>query len=186
MSKIFIRKITDYNQTINLENINPVRAKYLNKLNDKSKYISYLSWLLLKEVVKEEYNLDIDKLTLKSNSYNKPYFDEFYFNISHSFDLIVVAISNKEIGVDIEKIRTDLNLKQLAKKIHTESECAFDVFKRFGQLEAYYKKIGTGLKPSYLNNKINVTSQVLVKDDENNYVLSIDCDDNNIEKIEWR
>lgn len=42
------------------------------------------------------------------NDYGKPYFKDFEkinFNISHSGEYVVCCFSDKEIGVDIEKIR---------------------------------------------------------------------------------
>lgn len=186
MSNIYLKKINDFSQNIDLDNINQTRATYLKKLNKKSQYISYMAWKLLKEVALENYNLDIDKLNLYYNENNKPYFLEFNFNISHSNNLIAVGISKSNIGIDIEKIRKDLSLDKLAKKINSTSNDSYEVFKRFSLLEAYFKKVGLGLKLSKLADNMEITYQTLINIDNEEYILSIDCDDNKIKKIEWR
>lgn len=57
----------------------------------------------LKEILKE-YHIDYD---IFYNEYGKPYIknNPIYFNISHSNDYIVIIISDRECGIDIEKIR---------------------------------------------------------------------------------
>ena len=57
----------------------------------------------LKEILKE-YHIDYD---IFYNEYGKPYIknNPLYFNISHSSDYIVIIISDRECGIDIEKIR---------------------------------------------------------------------------------
>lgn len=57
---------------------------------------------LLKDVLKNELNITNYELTF--NKYNKPYLKNrnIYFNISHDKNTIILVISDKEIGVDIE------------------------------------------------------------------------------------
>ena len=39
---------------------------------------------------------------------------KIYYNISYSYDYVICIISNKEIGIDIEKIRkTNINTKKI-------------------------------------------------------------------------
>lgn len=186
MSSVFIKKITNNINSIDLNNINKERKKYLDKLKNNRKYVSYAAWKLLHDVVLEKYHLDIEQLELSYNEYNKPYFKEFYFNISHTDDLIVVGISNNSIGVDIEKIRQNICLDKLAKKINAADSNPISVFTRFSLLEAYYKKIGLGLPYNNLKENILITHQQIIYLNNNKYVLSIDCDDHKIDKIEWR
>ena len=177
MSKVYIRNIKSFNQLIILDNINPKRKEYLEKLNNTSLKRSYLAWLLLKEMVLEEYNLDIDKLTLYYNEYNKPYFKEFCFNISHSKDLVAVGISNKDIGVDIQYIDKSKDIDKLANKINSNNDY-YDFYKTFSAKEAVSKKIGTGLVLSKLPEKETIKHQEIITLDNDEYVLSVSCDDN--------
>ena len=100
---------------------------------------------LLKKVM-QELNIN-DEIIFNDNG--KPYFknSSFYFNISHSGNYIVLAISDKEIGVDIEKIKMN---EKVAKKICTESELKQiktkdDFTKIWVMKESYVKYLGIGL-----------------------------------------
>ncbi|MBQ4121348.1 MAG: hypothetical protein IJD35_04970 [Clostridia bacterium] len=62
---------------------------------------------LLKEAVKREYSLDISAYVEKKSENGKPYLvgAPFHFNLSHSKDYVVCALSDCDVGVDIEKVR---------------------------------------------------------------------------------
>lgn len=79
---------------------------YLDNIKDNNKLkISALSYFLLWLIIYKEYKI---KLLPEIKFINKPRFkDDFpcYFNISHSYNAIAIAISLKEVGVDIEKNR---------------------------------------------------------------------------------
>lgn len=58
------------------------------------------------------------------NSNDKPYFKDYpdiRFSISHSGDLVVLAMSDKEVGIDIEKIK-DRPYEQVAARTFSEGE----------------------------------------------------------------
>ena len=87
-----------------------------NKLNCLASYL--LLWFSLKQ------NSLIKNAPYFTYSYNKkPYIAEnknIFFNISHTQGCVICAISDNEIGVDVEKVRP-INLK-ISKKICTPSE----------------------------------------------------------------
>lgn len=62
---------------------------------------------LLKEAVQKEYSLDIADYAQKKSENGKPYFEgaPFCFNLSHSGEYIVCALSDAGVGVDIEEIK---------------------------------------------------------------------------------
>lgn len=69
--------------------------------------LSLLGRVLLFKGIKEHYQLNLTPGDIKYNQYNKPFFEgnQIYFNISHSGEIVVCAITDKlEIGIDIEKI----------------------------------------------------------------------------------
>lgn len=82
----------------------------------------------------------------------KPYFSnypQFHFSISHSGDYAVCAVSEKEVGVDIQEIRpvkTDI-----AKRFFTEDEKAWiaqdarHFFRIWSAKESYVKLTGRGM-----------------------------------------
>lgn len=97
----------------------------------------------------------------KLHSQNTP---ELFFNISHSRNTVVIAVSDVEVGIDVEKIRP-VSIK-LAKRVCAQKELLYvfghiptdedytanpkpDVLERFFDIwtikEAYFKCIGTGI-----------------------------------------
>lgn len=88
-------------------------------------------------------------------SYSKPYFvsENIKFNISHSGDIVVCAISDvNDIGIDIEirhDLRIDLFKFQMTDnewlKIINSKHCNLSFFKYWSQKEAIIKAHGQGL-----------------------------------------
>ena len=96
------------------------------------------------------------RVSYKENG--KPYLKNsgIEFNVSHSRDLSVYAISKSEIGVDIEKIREIPYLEEIVRHFFTEKEAdqvnsmeglqrAEIFFKIWTQKEAIGKMLGLGL-----------------------------------------
>ena len=49
---------------------------------------------------------------------------QLQFNVSHSGDLILIAITEgRAVGIDVERIRTDLDLDVVAERFFSENEC---------------------------------------------------------------
>lgn len=96
--------------------------------------------------------------TIEKNKFGKPYlvdYETLHFSLSHSFDRVMCAMSDFEIGCDCEKVRDiDLHIADRFYSIrekaymensdnHKEREEAF--FKIWTLKESYIKCIGTGL-----------------------------------------
>lgn len=112
----------------------------------------------------------------------KPYFKDypdFYFNISHSGDLIAVAFSSSSVGVDIEKLK-DANFK-IAERRFTDKEKQFiknnlDFFYVWTRKEAYLKRTGKGLRQSL--STFGVLDENTIKTFKaDDYIVSV-CGDN--------
>ncbi len=100
---------------------------------------------LLKNILKKEYN--IDDYTITRNENGKPYLNninDIYFNISHSDKYLVIAISNKKIGVDIEKIKK-YNAK-INDILNIKPKNDEEFFKYWTKKEALIKLKGLALK----------------------------------------
>lgn len=54
--------------------------------------------------IKEKYNIAGD---VKVDKFGKPYFEDtdIHFNISHSGCYVIAAVSDEDIGIDIQKIK---------------------------------------------------------------------------------
>ncbi len=100
---------------------------------------------MLHEVLQEQGITDI----IVYNAYGKPFLKNkpFYFNMSHCLSYSILAISSKEIGVDIEKITMRKNVLE---RICNEGEkqriqTAEDFTKVWVKKESYVKYLGIGL-----------------------------------------
>lgn len=104
----------------------------------------------LSKILKEDYN--IDKYELIYNEYGKPFLKDnnLFFNISHDNNLVVIAISDKNIGIDIEYLSYNrfvlkkcFNKKEQHKVSKSNKEKEFT--KIWVMKEAYVKMKGTGI-----------------------------------------
>jgi 4'-phosphopantetheinyl transferase len=68
-----------------------------------------------------QFTLGADKKPLL----NKNSGEDLHFNISHSGDFVLIAISNSEVGVDIEKINPDFSYKEILKSNFSKEEIDF-------------------------------------------------------------
>lgn len=95
--------------------------KYTNKLD---RIRSLLGELLIRTVAINRLRIDNNSLTFDKNQFGKPFlkgYPKFHFNISHSGDYVVCAISNSLIGIDIEKIN-QIDYEAIAKDFFSSPE----------------------------------------------------------------
>lgn len=117
----------------------------------------------LKEILKKEYGYILTELTY--NKYNKPYLidNKYYFNISHSKNIVTIAIDTKEIGIDIEfynrynpKYLNQIFSKEEISLISSSSFPQKEYSKLWCMKESLLKCLGLGIKKdmrNILNNK---------------------------------
>ena len=106
--RINVKNINDYeiNDVINFKNrINMEKLKRINKMIDENEIRkSIISEIILSELL-DQMNIDYDSLNIKYSKNGKPFINnELFYSIAHSNNYIAVAISNKNIGIDIEEI----------------------------------------------------------------------------------
>lgn len=153
-----------------------IKKEKVNKLKlEDAKKSTVAGEMLVRETLCEMFNISNTEISFCYNSQGKPYVENYniFFNISHSHNMVICGISEKEIGVDIEKIRP-VNLN-VAKKVCLENELDYifgknnrdynsdsEIYiKRFFEIwtgkEAYFKCTGTGITDfksvDTLNNK---------------------------------
>ena len=111
--------------------------------------------LLAKVAIKKAFGIDIAKQEFSYNEHGKPYllnYPDVHFNISHSGEYVVCAVSGMPVGIDIQKIseynpavaRRVCNEKEL-KQIEDSSDKASEFTKHWTQKEAVLKMHGTGI-----------------------------------------
>ena len=92
-------------------------------------------------------------LVITKNKYGKPYIENnLFFNISHSNNYVVLVTSNKEIGIDIEKIRKQelkktkfFSTKEEYEYITNSNNQTESFWTIYTLKEAYFKMKGTDL-----------------------------------------
>jgi 4'-phosphopantetheinyl transferase len=114
----------------------------------------------LRRVLARYLHIQPHRINFSVNEYGKPSLPpetEIHFNLSHSSKFALIAVSrNRNIGVDVEKIRVDIELENLASRYfspHESSELlalppeqrAIGFFNCWTRKEAYIKAQGLGL-----------------------------------------
>jgi 4'-phosphopantetheinyl transferase len=118
---------------------------------------------MLREILGRYLNAESASLRFGYTAYGKPYLTDecggrwLRFNVSHSGELALYAVSReRELGVDIERVRTDIEHREIATQFFSEREvaalCALPeqaqhtaFFLCWTRKEAYIKGIGEGL-----------------------------------------
>lgn len=104
---------------------------------------------LCRTAAAEALGLSPAEVKFGKNEHGKPITDGMEFNLSHSGDIAVCAVSDKPIGIDIEalrEIRTDA-----AKRFASAEELEYigsdprRLFEIWTLKEAYFKCVGTGI-----------------------------------------
>lgn len=173
---------------------------YLFDITDKKHRYQITKRLVLKYL--KNNNMTESDLILITNDHDKPYFENLniHFNISHSNDFWVLAISDEQIGVDIEHIRPCFEDK-IAERFFHQDEAIFlkddplAFFKIWSMKESYVKYHGWGINENFSkfsvvsNNKLskaidNINLHLIDLDDH--YALTLATKSNDYQLIDMR
>lgn len=96
-----------------------------------------LTYFLLNKILKDIYKIQNRAICFENS---KPYLisKEKFFSISHSEKYIVLAFSDFDCGVDIEKIK-QRDFQSIAKRMNFNSATLEDFYKDWTKYEAEYK-----------------------------------------------
>ena len=72
--------------------------------SERVKRQKYYAWKLLAYALQDGFGVDINTLSFSKGKNGKWTSPSFSFSLSHSKDVVAVAISKNAIGVDVEKI----------------------------------------------------------------------------------
>ena len=136
---ININNIDDKSINKFYSNLDKNYKKHIDKILSKRKRKASITGLILLSKLLKEINIPFKNIKTTRNDKGKPYITNYniYFNISHSFDYVICAISKEEIGVDIEKIRdVDEKIFNFFKMKKTSSK---DFFRFYTKLESFTK-----------------------------------------------
>ncbi|MBR2986805.1 MAG: hypothetical protein IKC63_02170 [Clostridia bacterium] len=128
-----------------------VYAKRLNLpqsliLRPSRAFLSHAARQLLRYAAKMEYGVDIENYVEKRTPSGKPYLDgaPFCFNLSHSGDYAVCALSQTAVGVDIEKI-VPISLKVIRRFFGLSVLSPVEQMRLWTRYESYGKMAGCGI-----------------------------------------
>ena len=141
---------------------------------EKDKKLSAGAYLLLKKLLLEE---NITNPLFKIEEYGKAYisnFENIYFNLIHSGKMVLCAISDREVGVDIEYIdhEIDLNIAQHYfynkeyESIMNSQNPADEFFKYWVLKESYMKYTGLGMNLKLDSFEIKIEDKIELKNDD--------------------
>ena len=110
---------------------------------------------LLRQLIARSTGGDAAALAFRYNAYGKPELDDVHFNVSHSANIAVIAVTHMPIGVDVEAINPSAEVMPLARTAFSQDECAAlaampeeervpAFFRGWTRKEAYLKLLGTG------------------------------------------
>lgn len=105
--------------------------------DEKTRKTHCFSYLMLDRILREVYQLQDRKIIFDNK---KPMLDSKLknFSITHSENYIVLAFSDSNCGVDIEKIKTRDYIK-IAKRMHFDSKTEEEFYEDWTTFEAQYK-----------------------------------------------
>jgi 4'-phosphopantetheinyl transferase len=147
---------------------------------------------LLRIVLGKYLGSDPKKLTFRIGEHGKPELAEknaIHFNLSHTRSLAAIAVTHSgAIGVDVERVRENVDSLQLAERYFSKQESAWvrshSVSKRAGAFfscwtakEAYIKALGMGLSTQL--------DQFAIVPDPAKLELEIQIADDPSESTEW-
>lgn len=78
---------------------------------------------LIKHIFKKYYDFDFNPNDVKLGKNGKPYLKsgKFFYNLTHTDGLVMLAVSDKEVGIDAEKFRED-DFSKVVEKYTSQGE----------------------------------------------------------------
>lgn len=155
----FINLSTDLSRLLSFNELS--RAERYYKEIDKNRFI--ISRSVLKFILAAHTNLDARNITLDYYPNKKPYLAShpwLCFNVSHSGNIAVIAISRKEVGIDIEYISENFNFTNLLSTIFNDKEILaiknaednkYAFYNSWTRKEAFVKALGKGIDDDFKN-----------------------------------
>ena len=151
-----------------MEEVDEERRSKVNRLiPEKGKKLSLAAGVLMRQALKAE---GLTEYTIEKRENDKPYIagrDDIYFNLSHSGEVVVCAVSPVEVGCDIELIKEDR--PRIAQRFFTEEEQEFssgskeNFYRMWTLKESFMKVTGKGLQLPMRDYSINMSAKITVK-----------------------
>ena len=184
MIKIFgfdISKLSDNDFMKLYKNLNPIRKERADHIKDpKAKRLSIAAGALLQYAVSKASGLPVQMIKLDETENGKPYAKnvKIHFNLTHTENLVLCAVSDNAVGIDAEKKRF-VNVG-VAQKYFTQKEREYisenklkevtRFFEIWTKKEAYVKMLGTGVR-DFLS--FDSTEEKISTVKQGDYIISV-------------
>lgn len=172
-NKLFNEKLKEeLFKFLTLEEIHKIEKNYSWK--DRQNFL--LGRIVVKIFISKIYNISIEKIKFKINSYGKPYYfdSNIHFNISHSNNWVVIALDTQPVGIDIEEISNFKTFEFKNNFFSVDEKKCFSGINNLKGKNSYFTELWT-VKESFakllgfgLNISLNNVSTVKY---ENNYLI---------------
>jgi len=147
MVKVFFTRTFDFGNIQNYSLFSEYRKKRLETISNPEKRKQSICAELLLCYASEQAGFPVP-VDIFTTSNGKPACKHFHFSITHSHDLVAVAVSDETVGIDAEKIDLSKNIS-VKRKIFTPEEYenmdVYDFYRKFTMKESYFKMTGEGL-----------------------------------------
>ncbi len=152
-----IRNLNDETFKKELDLLPKIRQKEILKKSDiNAQKRSLVGDMLIKKYLSKIYQVSPEKIEIRKGEHGKPYVLNLpaHFNVSHSGNYTVLAVSDAPIGIDLEIIKEFSAI--LAKKLFSEEELKYisgkDSKRSKGSMQQCFYEIWTA-KEAYLKFK---------------------------------
>lgn len=126
---------------------------------------------LLKNMMKQ-LNIDFDNIVYSENG--KPYFEnlKIFFNYSHSTNFIACAVSDFEVGIDIEEKGREIG-DRLSERFLGNEKNMEKRLEKWVKKEAFSKMKGLGFQIGFKNLDLDKVSEKDIFLERDDYIVSI-------------
>ncbi len=154
-----------------LNQVEKQKAQAFTRLEVQKKYIKTRG--VLRKTIASYLDIKPHKVAIKTGEYGKPFLmnNEVYFNLSHSGNQFVIAVSNTgDIGIDMEQCRDRKGMAGIVNKCFSDEEISYwqglspsqqlTAFYYFWvRKEAFVKAVGRGIALGLEQCVINLQNQ---------------------------
>lgn len=173
-----------------MEGLLAERQKKILSCSHKQKRAQSLGAGLLLNKVLCRYGISPEKVCTDSNG--KPVVDGIYFNLSHSGEMVVCAVSEKPVGCDIEQIKDAP--KRVAERSFSTAEKEHlkqfsgeaynrEFFRIWTKKESYLKMTGQGIRVPL--DKVELKDCFVQEYEMPGYQITVCAEENEFAELSW-
>lgn len=166
------------------------RKEKILSCKQKQKRLQCLGAGLLLNKVLSRYGISLELVYTETNG--KPVVDGICFNLAHSGDLVICAVSEKPVGCDIEKIKDAP--KRVAERSFTDAEKEYlqrfsgdaynrEFFRIWTKKESYLKMIGTGIRVPL--DTLEIKDCHVQEYEVTGYQITVCAEENEFAELSW-